>query len=138
MSARDLLIRSGHVIDPGQGVDGVMDILIRNGRIEAVGKGLEAKRASVFDASGKLLFPGLIDMHAHLREPGGEESETILSGCESAAAGGFTAVCAMPNTQPPTDDAGRVRYILDAAKDAKARVYPVGAITRGREGKEIT
>ena len=138
MNVRDLLIQGGHVIDPGRGYDGVMDIRIRNGRIEAVSKGLEAKRADVLDASGKLVLPGLIDMHAHLREPGDEESETILSGCESAAAGGFTAVCAMPNTQPPTDDAGRVRYILNAAKEAKARVYPVGAITRGREGKEIT
>ncbi len=137
MSKRHLLIQGGHVIDPGQGYDGVMDIRIWNGCIEAVSKGLEAKRAEVLDASGKLVFPGLIDMHAHLREPGDEESETILSGCESAAAGGFTAVCAMPNTQPPTDDAGRVRYIFDGAKHAKARVFLVGAITRGRKGKEI-
>ncbi|MFC1538309.1 dihydroorotase [Candidatus Latescibacterota bacterium] len=84
-----------------------------------------------------IVMPGLIDMHTHLREPGEEEAETIMSGCEAAARGGFTAVCAMPNTQPATDDAGRVKYILEKAEGAKARVYPIGAITRGREGKEI-
>ena len=84
-----------------------------------------------------LVMPGLIDMHVHLREPGAEESETISSGCDAAATGGFTAVCAMPNTTPATDDAGRVRYILEKAVGAKARVYPVGAITRERKGTEL-
>ena len=137
MKANDILLAGGHVIDPVQNFDGVLDILIKEGRIHKIGRGIEAKGIEVFDAGGLLVLPGLIDMHAHLREPGFEESETIRTGCESAAAGGFTAVCAMPNTSPPTDDAGRVRYILDTADGAKARVYPIGAITRGRGGKEI-
>ncbi|MFC1606423.1 dihydroorotase [Candidatus Latescibacterota bacterium] len=132
-----LLIKNGHVIDPSQDLDGIIDIHIVDGRIAEIGDGLVDGGTEMFDAGGKLVFPGLIDMHAHLREPGFEESETIVTGCESAAAGGFTAVCAMPNTNPPTDDAGRVRYILEAAAGAKARVYPVGAITKKREGQEI-
>ena len=137
MKANDILLTGGHVIDPVQQFDGVLDILIKEGRIHNIGRGIEAQGVEVFDAGGLLVLPGLIDMHAHLREPGFEESETIMTGCKSAAAGGFTAVCAMPNTSPPTDDAGRVRYILDAAAGARARVYPIGAITRGRGGKEI-
>ena len=138
MIINDLIIKNGHVIDPSQDLDDVCDIRIKNGRIEELGTGINPDGAEVFDASGMLVMPGLIDMHAHLREPGGEESETITTGCESAAAGGFTAVCAMPNTLPPTDDAGRVRYIIERAKGAKARVYPIGAITRGREGRKLT
>jgi len=134
MSLKDLLIQGGHVIDPSQGLDSVQDILISDGRVKAVGAGLRAGRAEVFNAAGMLVFPGLIDMHTHLREPGYEEAETIHSGCEAASGGGFTAVCAMPNTSPPTDDAGRVRFILGRAYGAMARVYPVGAITRNREG----
>jgi len=137
MSPKDLLIKGGRVIDPSGGIDDKRDILIKKGRIAALGEKLERDRAKVFDASGMIVMPGLIDMHAHLREPGDEEAETIVSGCDAAAWGGFTAVCAMPNTEPPTDDAGRVKYILERADGAKARVYPVGAITRGRRGKEI-
>jgi len=137
MNPKDLLIKGGRVIDPSQGIEGVLDILISKGKIKTLGKSLKAGKARVFDASGLIVMPGLIDMHAHLREPGYEEAETILSGCEAAARGGFTAVCAMPNTVPPTDDAGRIRYILERAYSAKARVYPVGAITRGRCGNEI-
>jgi len=133
----ELLIRGGTVVDPSQGLHDVRDVLVRDGKIAEIGVGLEAGGAEVFDAAGFLVMPGFIDMHTHLREPGGEEAETIISGCEAAAAGGFTAVCAMPNTEPPTDDAGRVRYILERAAGAKARVYPIGAITRSRAGKEI-
>jgi len=138
MSTRNLVIRGGTVIDPSQGIHDVRDILIRNGKIAGIGTGLDTGKAEVFNASGMLVMPGLIDMHVHLREPGFEEDETIMTGCNAAAAGGFTAVCAMPNTEPPTDDAGRVRYILERAEGAKARVYPVGAITRGRRGEELT
>ena len=137
MNQKDLLIKGGKVIDPSQGIDSWRDVLISKGRIKALGKNLKADKAEVFDASGMLVMPGLVDMHTHLREPGFEEAETILSGCEAAARGGFTAVCAMPNTKPPTDDSGRVRYILERANGARARVYPVGAITRGRCGKEL-
>ena len=138
MSVQTLMIRGGTVIDPAQGLHGKRDILIRDGLVAEIGEGLDPAGAEVFDAAGKLVFPGLIDMHVHLREPGFEESETIATGCAAAAAGGFTAVAAMPNTDPATDDAGRVRYILERAAGAKARVYPIGAITRGRKGAELT
>lgn len=133
----DLLIRGGRVIDPSSGIDGVRDVLVRDGRIERIAEGITEERVEIFDAAGMLVLPGLIDMHTHLREPGGEEAETIRSGCEAAAWGGYTAVCAMPNTDPATDDAGRVRFILSRAGGCPARVYPVGAITRGRKGAEL-
>ena len=137
MNGCDLLIKGGTVVDPSQGLNDVRDILIITGRIAALDTSLDADGAEVFDATGMIVIPGLIDMHTHLREPGFEDAETIMTGCEAAVQGGFTAVCAMPNTEPPTDDAGRVRYILERASGAKARVYPVGAITRGRRGMEI-
>jgi dihydroorotase len=138
MAAGEMLVRNGRVIDPSQGVDGIMNVLIRGGRIAEIGaEGQSNKNIEEFDASGMIVMPGLIDLHTHLREPGGEEAETIRSGCEAAAAGGYTAVCAMPNTDPPTDDSGRVRFILDRAKGCPARVYPIGAITRGRCGEEL-
>jgi len=137
MKDKGLLIRNGTAIDPSQGLHEVRDVLIREGRIAGIGKGLKADGAEVLDASGMLVMPGLIDLHVHLREPGDEESETIRTGCEAAARGGFTAICAMPNTDPPTDDAGRIRYILERAEGAPARVYPIGAITRGRAGREL-
>lgn len=134
---KDILIQGGRVIDPSQELDGVRDVLVRDGRIAEIGNDVPDNGVDVFDASGMLVMPGLIDMHSHLREPGGEESETIRSGCEAAARGGYTAVCVMPNTDPATDDAGRVRFILDRAAGCPARVYPVGAITRGRKGEEL-
>jgi len=134
---KELLIRGGTVVDPSQGIHDRRDILVRNGRIAAIGNDLDAGGVAVLDATGALVMPGLIDLHTHLREPGGEDSETVASGCDAAAFGGFTAVCAMPNTDPPTDDAGRVGYLLERASGAKARVYPVGAITRGRKGEEL-
>lgn len=137
MNMKDLLIKDGTVVDPSIGIEDRRDILICSGRIAKVGKKLTARGAETFDASGMIVMPGLVDMHTHLREPGFEDAETIMSGCEAAAWGGFTAVCAMPNTEPPTDDAGRVRFLLEQAHGARARVYPVGAITRGRRGEEI-
>jgi dihydroorotase len=137
MEQKDILIRNGRVIDPSRRIDGVMDVLVRDGRIAALGTVERPECGEVFDAAGMIVMPGLIDLHTHLREPGGEEAETIRSGCEAAAAGGYTAVCAMPNTTPPADDAGRIRFILDRAQGCPARVYPVGAITRGRRGEEL-
>ena len=137
MSPKDIVIRGGRVVDPSQGIDDTRDVFIRKGRIAALGKKIDTGNVGVFDASGMIVMPGLIDMHSHLREPGDEEAETIMSGCDAAARGGFTAVCAMPNTEPATDDAGRIGFIIERAKGAKARVYPIGAITRSREGSEI-
>ena len=101
---RDLLIRGGTVVDPAHGRDGAFDVLLRDGRVEAVDAPLPADGALVFDAGGLLVFPGFIDLHVHLREPGREDAETIASGAAAAAAGGFTAVCAMPNTDPVNDN----------------------------------
>ncbi len=137
MNDRDLLIRGGTVVDPAADVHDVLDVLVSGGNVADIGRDIDAGDAGVFDASGMLVMPGLIDLHTHLREPGGEDSETIETACEAAAFGGFTAVCAMPNTDPPTDDAGRIRYLLERAAGAKARVHPVGAVTRGRAGTDL-
>ncbi|MFZ5597937.1 MAG: dihydroorotase [Bacillota bacterium] len=136
-----LLIKGGTVVDPAAGTLPEMDVLVENGVITGVDRGIEAPGpdTDVVDASGKLVTPGLIDMHVHLREPGYEAKETIESGCGAAVRGGFTAVACMPNTDPVTDNKTVVRYILEKARQANlARVYPVGAITRGSMGRELS
>jgi len=142
-STQTLLIQGGHVIDPGR-INGIADVLIEQGKIAAVGANLTAqgkgKNGSVhiIDARHKLVLPGFVDLHVHFREPGFEYKETIKSGTAAAAAGGFTAVCCMPNTQPVNDSQAITEFILEKARIAgNARVYPVGAITKGSEGKEL-
>lgn len=131
-----VLIRGGRVIDPGN-LDGIMDILIENGKIIEIGSKLEAGD-SVIHAAGKIVTPGLIDMHVHLREPGHEYKETIETGCQAAIHGGLTAVCAMPNTDPVNDNGQITEYIIKKAREANAaRVWPVAAISRGTEGKVL-
>jgi len=134
-----ILIRGGRVIDPSRGTDGVADLLVEDGKITAVGRGVEAPQgATILDASGKVVAPGLIDLHVHLREPGQEDLETVASGAMAAAAGGFTAVCAMPNTDPVTDNQAAVGFIVSQAQRAgKARVYPIGAVTLGQRGEQM-
>jgi dihydroorotase len=133
-----LLIRGGRIIDPSRGIDEVGDLLIEDGRIRALGSKLTKEGAAHFDASGLVVAPGLIDLHVHLREPGEEYKETIATGAAAAVAGGFTALCAMPNTKPVNDNASVTRYIIDKAREAGlARVYPIGAITCGSQGKEL-
>ncbi len=134
-----ILIRGGRVIDPSRGTDGVADVLIQGNTIAAVGRGIEAPDgAQVIDATGKVVAPGLIDLHVHLREPGQEDLETVASGAMAAAAGGFTAVCAMPNTDPVTDNQAAVGFIVSQAQRAgKARVYPIGAVTLGQRGEQL-
>ena len=136
----DLLIRGGRVIDPSRGTDDVADVLLRDGRIEAVGRNIPAEQGvSVLDAAGKVVAPGLIDIHVHLREPGFEHAETIATGAMAAAAGGFTAVCAMPNTDPVTDNQAAVGFIVrQAARAGLTRVYPIGAISVGQKGEQLS
>ncbi len=133
-----LLIQGGHVIDPGR-VNGVADVLIENGTISAVGPGLKAPAgATIIQAKGQLVLPGFVDLHVHFREPGFEYKETIQSGTAAAVAGGFTTVCAMPNTNPVNDNQAVTEFMLERAKAAdNAHLYPIGAITKKSEGKEL-
>ncbi|MBA5871207.1 MAG: amidohydrolase family protein [Nitrospira sp. CR2.1] len=133
-----LLIQGGHVIDPGR-VNGVADVLIEDGTIAAVGPKLAVPAgATVISAAGRLVVPGFVDLHVHFREPGFEYKETIQSGTDAAVAGGFTSVCAMPNTNPVNDNQAVTEFMLERAKAAgTARLYPIGAITKRSEGKEL-
>jgi dihydroorotase len=134
-----LLLRGGRVVDPANSVDAVHDLLIQDGKVARLGARLAAPSdATVVDVSGKLVCPGFIDMHVHLREPGHEYKETVATGTRAAAAGGFTAVCCMANTSPVNDNRSITDYILaKAAREGIVRVYPIGAVTRGLEGKEL-
>jgi dihydroorotase len=133
-----LLIKGGKVIDPVNNLAQVADIMVSDGKIEAVGQNLKANGAEIIDASGKLVLPGLIDMHVHLREPGLEAKETIETGAKAAARGGFTGVACMPNTKPVVDNQFLVEFIKSrAAAEAVVHVYPIGAITKGSLGVEL-
>src|SRR3954468_9672281 len=135
-----ILLKGGRVVDPVNGRDGVFDVLIADGRIARVGRDLPANNGvTVVDVpSGLIVCPGLIDMHVHLREPGQEHKETVASGTAAAVAGGFTAVACMPNTSPVNDNAGVTTYILQKAAEANlARVYPIGAVSRGQDGEQL-
>jgi dihydroorotase len=133
-----LLIKNGTAVDPSQSLEARRDVLIRDGRVESVGEDLRADGVEVFDAAGLIVAPGFIDLHVHLREPGQEYKETIESGARAAIAGGFTAVCCMPNTKPVNDNSAVTSYIVERARAANlARVYPVGAITQGSKGEQL-
>ncbi len=134
-----LLIRNGRVVDPSQGLDQGMDVLLEDGRVAAVGERLEAPaKIPSLDASDLVVAPGFIDLHVHLREPGYEYKETIASGLRAAVAGGFTAVCCMPDTDPVNDDPSVTGFIRERAEQVGlARVYPIGAISKGLKGEEL-
>jgi dihydroorotase len=136
-----LVLKSGRLIDPASNRDEVVDIQITDGRIDRVGTSIPVPQGyKQVDLKGKIVAPGLIDMHVHLREPGYEHKETIETGCASAAAGGFTAVCCMPNTNPAIDDESVARYVHEKGKsvcDGIVDVYPIGAATKGRQGTEL-
>ncbi|MCS6954524.1 MAG: dihydroorotase [Bryobacteraceae bacterium] len=135
---RRLLIRNGRVVDPAARRDEIADVLLEDGRVAAVGARLEAAGAEVFDATGLVVAPGFIDMHVHLREPGFEHAETIETGSRAAAAGGFTSICAMPNTAPVNDNPTVTRYIIERARRfAVTNVFPIGAITKDSAGEEL-
>ncbi len=139
-AGRALLLRGGRVVDPSTNQDGVADVLLAEGRIEAVGTGLGTPDdAEVIDVGGLVVAPGFIDVHVHLREPGGEHKETIATGARAALAGGFTAVCAMPNTDPPVDDPAAVGFVrAEGLRAGHARVYPTGAVSLGLKGERLT
>lgn len=137
----NLLLIGGRLIDPLSGRDEVADILVREGHIEKIGTSVQISGSpETIDLHGKVVAPGFIDIHVHLREPGFEYKETILTGCTAAASGGFTAVCCMPNTNPPIDDEAVVRFIQRKAKEALnglVDVYPIAAVTKGRKGEQL-
>ena len=134
-----LLLKGGRLVDPSQKLDEKLDVLLVDGRVARLGKRVRApEHARVEDCKGLVVSPGLIDVHVHLREPGEEHKETIATGAASAAAGGFTAVCAMPNTDPPIDDPAAVGFVAAEGRRAGAsRVYPVGCISAGRRGERL-
>ncbi len=132
------LIRSGRVVDPSSGRDERADVLVQDGVVARVGPDLRAPGAPVLDASGLVVAPGLVDLHAHLREPGREDEETIATASAAAAAGGYTAVCAMPNTEPVADTAAVVEKVWALGRDiGLVEVVPAGALSRGLEGKRM-
>ena len=139
MSDRAIVLRGGRVVDPSQNLDDVRDVLLAEGRVAALAPDLETpENARVIDVSGQIVTPGLIDVHVHLREPGQEHKETIASGAASAAAGGFTAVVAMPNTDPVIDSPALVGFVAaQGARAGAARVYPTGAISLGLAGERM-
>ena len=133
-----ILLKGGRVIDPAAQYNEVSDVLIEDGRIQKVGKDLKAEDAKVHDVSGKVVAPGLIDMHVHLREPGQEAKEDFLSGSRAAAAGGYTTVATMPNTSPVVDTAALVRSLQQRAQDVGVvHIRIIGAVTKNQEGKEL-
>ncbi|EJZ83474.1 dihydroorotase [Slackia piriformis] len=134
-----LILKNAHVVDPSVELDGVVDVLIEGDKIARVAENIEVEGAEVRDLSGKYLVPGLVDMHVHLREPGFEHKEDIASGTRAAAKGGFTGVCAMPNTNPVADNGVVISYMIArAAEVGKCRVYPSGAMSKGLKGEIIS
>ena len=133
-----LLISGGRVIDPASGTDALLDVLIEGDRIAKVGKGLKTNGAERVDARGAIVAPGLVDLHAHFREPGREDKETVETGSRAAVRGGYTSVCCMPNTEPPLDHAGVIEAVRTQAQQAGLiSLYPFGAVSKGLEGKEL-
>ena len=134
-----LLIRGGRLIDPSQGIDGIADLLVEDGVVSGMAQHIDPpEHAEVIDATGMIVSPGFIDVHCHLREPGFEDKETIATGTLAAARGGFTTVCAMPNTNPTMDTASTLEYVLRKARDeAAVRVLPIGCVTKQSKGAEL-
>lgn len=136
--SQKILIKNGRLIDPKNAVDKIADVLIDDFQVTQVGCGLSSPDATVIDAAGKIVAPGLIDLHVHFRQPGDEEEETIASGSAAAVAGGFTSVVCMPNTHPPIDEATAVEFVHRMGRQArKTFIYVMGAITKDRAGKEL-
>ena len=135
-----LLVTGGTLIDPASGREGRFDLLIEDGAIADIQPAIPSKNGmNTLDATGKLVAPGFVDLHVHFRQPGREDKETIATGSQAAARGGFTTVCPMPNTQPVVDHGGAVEWIIQEAKRVGlVEVRPIGAVTRGQQGEELT
>lgn len=134
-----ILIKDGHVINPATRMDEAADVLVENGTVKEIAKGIKAKADRVMDAKGCYVMPGFIDLHVHLRDPGFEKKETIETGCQAAAHGGYTTILAMPNTKPVVDNADIVNYVHNKAKTVGVvNVLQVGAVTKGQQGKELS
>src|SRR5688572_25109325 len=140
MSVRPILLYGGRVIDPTQRLDDQVDVLLVDGKVAQIGLSLSVPDETLtYEVGGLIVCPGLIDVHVHLREPGGEHKETIATGTRAAVAGGYTAVCAMPNTDPPIDDPASVGYVRAAGlRSGAARVYPIGCVSIGQKGERLT
>jgi dihydroorotase len=138
--SRPILLRGGRLVDPSQKLDEQLDLLLVDGRVARFGRGLDVPEGGdVVDVAGLVVAPGLVDLHVHLREPGDEHKETITSGARAAVAGGFTSICAMPNTRPPIDDPAAVGFVrAEGERAGFAHVYPVGAVSVGLKGEEMT
>ena len=135
-----MVIKGGHIIDPGQGIDKIADLLVEGDIVRAIDKQIVPPvNASVIDAAGMIVSPGFVDLHCHLREPGYEDKETIATGTRAAAVGGFSTICAMPNTNPPMDSWAAVDYVLRKANvEGIVRVLPIGCVTKGSNGLELS
>lgn len=133
-----LLLKNGRVVDCINSVDKKLDLFIENGKVKALGENLNINADRIIDCTGKTVIPGLCDMHVHFRDPGQTYKEDIITGGDAAVAGGVTAVACMPNTKPVCDNAETVKYILDKAKRSKVKVYPVGSITNGLAGEQLS
>lgn len=138
MNRQPLLLRGGRVIDPSQGLDTVSDVLLKEGKVEAIGRNLSVTDAETLDVSGLVVSPGWVDIHTHLREPGGAHKETIRTGTQAAAAGGFTSVACMANTNPVNDNSYVTSFLYQkVAAEAAVNVYAIGAISKGLKGEEL-
>ncbi len=138
MSDTPVLLRGGRVVDPSRNLDQTLDVLLKDGVVAKVEERIAAKGAEVVEAAGYVVAPGFVDLHTHLREPGFEHKETIATGTRAAAAGGFTTVCAMANTDPVTDDAPAAAFVVRRARETGVvRVFPVGAVSKGLKGEQL-
>lgn len=132
-----ILLKNGYLIEPKTDKEGNFDILIDDGIVKEIKKNIPSKNHKIIDCKNKIISPGLVDLHCHLREPGREDEETIYTGSLSAVSGGFTTICCMPNTEPPLDNKVSVRFVYEKGEKSLCEVLPIGTITKDREGKEL-
>ena len=135
---KNTILKNGTIIDPLKNFEKKGDIHIQNGLIKEVGKTLSHKSVNTIDCKGLIITHGFCDLHAHFREPGREDKEDLNTGSESALAGGFTTVCTMPNSEPPVDSPEVIRYLVERSNECPIYIHPIGAITKGQEGSELT